>query len=201
MVLVEVARDACRVPPATSRGASPPARRRPAKAARCRPNGRLGDAADLRGRKAPRRKGAAPCRSAKARPIELLSSCLRPRSHRPPAKRLVGLVEKRPPAPAGLAPAERGIDHYRPVHNRYSPFFPLFGHPAHGPGGRKEEKTAKGAGEVAFLVANPSLRWGKPSGGGTKSSTREPPGSGNRRVSLPSLAPRGKHCCFAAVGD
>jgi hypothetical protein len=30
---------------------------------------------------------------------------------------------------------------------------------------QKEDKTAKGVGETAFLVANPSLRWGKPSGG------------------------------------
>ena len=29
---------------------------------------------------------------------------------------------------------------------------------------------------MAFLVANPSLRWGKPSGGGTKSTNRKPVG-------------------------
>ena len=33
-------------------------------------------------------------------------------------------------------------------------------------------QTAKGVGEAAILVANPALRWGKPSGGGTKSTDR-----------------------------
>ena len=39
---------------------------------------------------------------------------------------------KRLPAPAGLGPAERRIDHYHygPASDRYSPFFPLFGRPA-----------------------------------------------------------------------
>ena len=37
---------------------------------------------------------------------------------------------------------------------------------------------AKGSGGVAFLVANPSLRWGKPSGGGTKPTDRLPGGIG-----------------------
>ena len=51
---------------------------------------------------------------------------------------------------------------------RFSSFRP----PGPRAGWPKRGKTAKGAREVAFLVANPPLRWGKPSGGGTKSTDR-----------------------------
>ena len=57
----------------------------------------------------PRRQAGSRCRSAS--PVNAAGL------------RLVDLVEIRHPAPAGLAPAERGIDHYRPNHNSYSPFF------------------------------------------------------------------------------
>ncbi len=75
-------------------------------------------------------------------------------------------------APAGLAPAERRIDHYWPASSRCSPFFPCFRRSARGPGGGYTGKMAKGLGEAAFLVANPPLRWGKPSGGGIALSTK-----------------------------
>ena len=43
-------------------------------------------------------------------------------------KRFAYLVKKHCPAPAGLAPAERRIGHYRPASNHCSPFFLLFRH-------------------------------------------------------------------------
>ena len=92
--------------------------------------------------------------------------------HRPD-KRSVDLVEDCPPAPAGLVPAERRIDHYWPASSRCSPFFPCFRCPARGPGSGNTGKTAKGVGAAAFLVAKPPLRWDKPSGGGTKSTNRK----------------------------
>ena len=70
------------------------------------------------------------------------------------------------PAPAGLAPVERRIDHYGLASNRPSPFFRTFRRPALRAGRRKVRKNGEtGAAEAAFLVANPSLHRGKPGGG------------------------------------
>jgi hypothetical protein len=54
--------------------------------------------------------------------------------------------------------------------------FSSFSPPGLWPGGEKEEKAAKGVREGAFLVAKHSLRWGRPSGGETKSTDRKPTG-------------------------
>ena len=55
-------------------------------------------------------------------------------------------------------------------------FFSPFPPPGLRPGGGKGEKTAKRTGAAAVLVAKQSLRWGRPSGGGTKSTNRKPGG-------------------------
>ena len=93
------------------------------------------------------------------------------------------------PAPAGLAPAERRIDHYGPAFKRCSPFFSSFPPPGprRAPSTRdrrrkRGKKRRKGAGKAAFLVANPPLRWGKPSGGGINRQT-----ASRMRSWMPSL--------------
>ena len=79
---------------------------------------------------------------------------------------------KRLPAPAGLAPVERRIGHYRPASNHSSPFFLLFrrrGKPnppgQANPAAEKQKKRRNGVGGGSILVANPPLHRGKPGGG------------------------------------
>ena len=76
----------------------------------------------------------------------------------------VNLVEKRDPATAGPAPAERMFDHYRGASSKCSPFFPLAGRTAFGraTGKRKKRRRAR---EGTFLVVKRPLHWGRPSGG------------------------------------
>ena len=69
------------------------------------------------------------------------------------------------------------FDHYRPAFNRCSPFFRLFRRPALGRAAEKWKKRRKGLREGTFLVAKQSLRWGRPSGGETKSTDRLRDGS------------------------
>ena len=94
----------------------------------------------------------------------------------PASLRPVDLVERRHLATAGPAPAERMFDHYRPAFNRCSPFFPLFRRPAYGRAAEKWKERRTGLREGIFLVAKQSLRWGRPSGGGTRSTGCKPAG-------------------------
>ncbi len=68
------------------------------------------------------------------------------------------------PPPLGLPQRSEGLA----TSNTTSPaplaIFSLFGHPAHGPGGRKGKKWRIAVVDWPVVV-NPSLRWGKPSGG------------------------------------
>jgi hypothetical protein len=83
------------------------------------------------------------------------------------------------------------FDHYRPAFRRCSPFFPLFRRPAYGRAAEKWKKRRKGLREGTFLVAKQSLRWGRPSGGGTKPTDREPDGVVGRHVCNNETQPLG----------
>ena len=105
-------------------------------------------------------------------------------------KRSVDLVEKasRPRWACGApvcGSAERRIDHYKASLQSL-----CAGFSAARPEGRVAENRQKrraGVSGAAFLAANPSLRRGKPGGGGTKSTDRKPAGVRSEQTHFISL--------------